>query len=254
MTRRADTIGVVPETARNRRRLSRHGLVSALLVLALAGCDDFPKDANGALLRARAGEALRVGWTAAPPWVSAQPGSEPAGIEPELIRAWAKAEDIRVVWIEASESALVALLERNAADIAIGGFATDMPWGGRIGQTQPYFDSTIAIGTTAGTPVPESWDGVAIGYDLERPKLAALIEAIGARPLPVADGRNVPIRAAYASEFEALGLDPAGKVLERERRVIATAPTENALVLALDRFLHARSGLAEAALRRATLR
>jgi hypothetical protein len=53
-------------------------------------------------------------------------------------------------------------------------------------------------------------------------------------------GAMAPLAAAYAPELAARGLAPTGKTLRTERRVIATAPAENALALSLDRFLHGR--------------
>ncbi len=39
-----------------------------------------------------------------------------------------------------------------------------------------------------------------------------------------------------------MGLLPSGRTLATERRLIATAPAENALTLALDEFLRPREG------------
>src|SRR5215207_4100543 len=60
---------------------------------------------------------------------------------------------------------------------------------------------------------------------------------LGAVPVAAEPEGMAPLAAAYAPELAALGLLPTGKTLATERRVVATAPAENALTLALDRFL-----------------
>jgi polar amino acid transport system substrate-binding protein len=210
------------------------------LVLALCGCEDFPKDANRTLERIRGGEPLRVGWVRAEPWVRLSETGEPAGIEPDLIRAWAEGLSVRIEWVSGSETQLVTALQENAIDLAVAGLTADAPWGAKIGQTQPYLTTEVVVGISASTLRPQSWHGVEIRYDRRRPHFAGLIRSIGARPVPAEPGQLGSLAAAYAQELSGLGLVPADK-FAKEQRVIATAPAENALTLALDRFLHARS-------------
>ena len=216
------------------------GAAAALaLGLALAGCDGYPKDANDTLERVRAGQRpLRVGWSPAEPWVRAKAGNDgPAGVEPDLVRAWAASIGTTIEWVPGGEAQLVQALQRNAVDVAVAGFSDDAPWGGRTGQTQPYLEAKAVVGAAPGAAVPRDWDGVGIRYDRRRPDLAAAIRGIGAVPVPADPGGMAPLAAAYAPELAALGLASTGKALTTERRVIATAPAENALTLALDRFL-----------------
>jgi hypothetical protein len=56
-------------------------------------------------------------------------------------------------------------------------------------------------------------------------------------PVAAAPSALEPLAAVYGAELAALGLRPAGKRLGGEGRQVATAPAENALTLALDRFL-----------------
>ena len=216
------------------------GAAAALaLGLALAGCDGYPKDANDTLERVRAGQRpLRVGWSPAEPWVRAKAGNDgPAGVEPDLVRAWAASIGTTIEWVPGGEAQLVQALQRNAVDVAVAGFSDDAPWGGKTGQTQPYLEAKAVVGAAPGAAVPRDWDGVGIRYDRRRPDLAAAIRGIGAVPVPADPGGMAPLAAAYAPELAALGLASTGKALTTERRVIATAPAENALTLALDRFL-----------------
>lgn len=218
---------------------------TASLVLAsllpLTGCGDFPRDAKDTLKQVEAGRPLRVGWSTAEPWVKRGPNGEPAGLEPDLIRAWAAEHGMRVRWIEAGEAQLVEALGENTLDAAVAGFAKSAPWGARIGQTQPYLSPKLVIGARPGAGAPGDWDGVPVSYDPRRPQVAALIKAEGAVPVT----GDAPFRAVYEPELGALGLISTGTTLITEQRTIAVPASENALALSLDRFLHARKGAIE---------
>ncbi len=218
--------------------IARAGAILCLLAL-LSGCDIYPKDAFGSLERIRSGQPLRVGWVTAEPWVRAGSTIEPAGLEPDLIRSWAQSLGARVEFVEASESQLVEALQENVIDIAVAGFRRDNPWGGKIGTTQPYFSSQIEIGVSPGVEAPANWEGIGVHYRRGRIEIAASIRQAGAVPVPVSTHPLPSPAAAYAFEMPILGLI-AVRRLGSEERLIATAPAESALTLALDRFLHAR--------------
>ena len=210
-----------------------------LLALTLGGCE-FPKDANSTLERVRAGQPLRIGWSAAEPWTRGTGAQEPHGIESELVRVWAQSLGARIEWVAGGEAQLVQALQENTVDVALAGFEKSAPWGGKIGQTQPYLKTGIVIGAREGTTAPGDWEGVEVRYDRRRPQIAAALRGIGAVPVPTDPGQLAPIGAVYDFELSAAGLRPTGKPLTTERRVIATAPAENALTLSLDRFLQPR--------------
>jgi polar amino acid transport system substrate-binding protein len=223
----------------------RAGAALLAIGVAAAGCDDFPRDAAGTLERVRAGGPLRVGWSPAEPWVrpdGGAPDGGPAGVEPDLVRAWAGSVGARVEWVAGSEAQLVEALQENELDVAVAGFTKASPWGGKTGQTQPYLEAEVVVGVAPGAPVPEEWGGAEVRYDRRRPDLAAAIRGAGAVPVPVDPGGLAPLAAAYAPELEVLGLRPTGKTLATGRRLLATAPAENALTLALDGFLGPREG------------
>jgi hypothetical protein len=216
-----------------------YGLV--LLACPITGCGDFPRDAQDTLQKAKAGEPLKVGYSAAEPWVMEQ-GPEPGGIEPDLVRAWAREQGVRLQWVKGSEGQLVEALAQNEADIAVAGLLKATAHAASIGMTQPYLSVQIVIGAAPGAPVPDDWEGVPVRYDVRRPEFAAAIAGIKAVPVAAHPGALRPFAAVYKPELTALGLSETGKTLLTEKRVIATAPAENALTLSLDRFLHARKG------------
>lgn len=106
-----------------------------MVLASLAACD-LPADTAGTLDRVRDG-TLRVGLSRNPPWVEVADGAA-RGIEAELLEGFARTLNARVVWTEGSEAALVDALEQRSLDLAIAGFASDSPWGDRVGFTQPY--------------------------------------------------------------------------------------------------------------------
>lgn len=226
-------------------RMKPFALLPAAL-LALCACAQFPKDAEDNLREVEAGRPLRVGWSAAAPWVRAHPGGEPGGIEPDLLRAWAAARGIRIQWVEAGEAQLVESLTENSLDVALAGFTTSAPHGGLIGMTQPYLTPKVVIGMARGAAAPESWDGVPVTYDPRQPELAGLLLRAGAVPTT----GPARYRILYEAELGAASLAASGTTLRTEKRTIATAPAANALTLALDRWLHANRPAIEARLAR----
>lgn len=217
------------------------------LFLTLAGCGDFPRDSEDTLERAKRGEPLTVGYSLAEPWVRAG-ANGPGGLEADLVRAWAAETRVPLQWVEGGESQLVDGLHGGTLDLVVGGFTAKTPHGPKVGMTQPYFTAELVVGTVPGVPKPESLDKLDIRYDRRRPEFAAAIRGAGGNPIPADPGALRPIAAVYAPELGRLGLENSGKRLLKEKRVIATAPGENALALSLDKFLHAHRSEIEARL------
>lgn len=221
--------------------------IPLLLSLALAGCGDFPKDSRGTLERAKGGAPVIVGYSLAEPWV--KPGDDgPAGVEADLVRAWAEETGVRLRWVRGGESQLVESLHGGTIDLLIGGFTGTSAHVAKIGMTQPYLTTEIVVGAAPNTPAPESLDKVDIRYASTRPDFAAAIRGAGGNPIAAGPDALRPLAAVYAPELKRLGLVDSGKRLLKEKRVIATAPGENALTLSLDRFLHRQRPQIEARL------
>jgi polar amino acid transport system substrate-binding protein len=109
-----------------------------LLLGALAGCGQFPKDPDKTLTKARSAP-LRVGYSHNPPWV-VKTGTEPGGIEPALIKAFANRRQLRIEWINDSEQDLMQQLENRKLHLVISGLLHDSPWTQRISVTRPYLE------------------------------------------------------------------------------------------------------------------
>ncbi|MDP9413116.1 MAG: transporter substrate-binding domain-containing protein [Pseudomonadota bacterium] len=219
-------------------------LFSCVVWAALSACADFPRDAEGTLREVQQGRPLTVGWSSAAPWVRSVGRGEPVGIEPDIIRRWASERGMRIQWVEASEGQIVEGLNGNSLDVGIAGFTDQAPHGGLIGQTQPYLQPRVVIARVPGAAVPSNWEGVGISYDPARPEFAALLREHEA--IPTAGGAQY--RLLYEPELARAGLVSTGKTLRTDKRTIATAPSENALTLALDEFLHANKPAIEARL------
>ena len=105
----------------------------------LTGCA-MPADPKGTLGNITGG-TLRVGATESVSksgdWVRLAPGSDPAGIEPDLVRSFAASRGAAVDWRSGRD-----------LDLVVGGFADDTPWSKDAGLTRPFAESTDERGKT----------------------------------------------------------------------------------------------------------
>lgn len=107
-----------------------------LLPLIVAGCA-LPRDPDKTSERIAATHLLRVGITDNPPWTSAL-APEPAGVEADLVRQFARTIGANVVWTRGSETSLAEALKHHDLDIAIGGFDAQTSWKATAGVTRPF--------------------------------------------------------------------------------------------------------------------
>lgn len=115
-----------------------------LAMLLTCGCTAFPRDSAAALDRIRGGE-LRVGVADNPPWVRVE-GGEAQGIEPDLIREWARQLGARVTFHRAAEADLAEALHRRELDVVAAGLTSRTPYTSRIATTQPYVEAVDRTG------------------------------------------------------------------------------------------------------------
>ncbi|MBB2958776.1 transporter substrate-binding domain-containing protein [Pseudoclavibacter helvolus] len=135
-------------------------LASVLVAVTISGCGmRIPSDPDGTLDRVRGGE-LRVGISHNPPFTSTSAGTEPTGVEVELVEGFAEEMDASVTWVAGSEAALVQGLEDGNLDLAIAGFRDDSPFVDEAGSTRPFLETEDAAGGKAShvmlTPMGEN--------------------------------------------------------------------------------------------------
>jgi hypothetical protein len=110
-----------------------------LLLLLPAACG-LPRDPDKTSERIASTHELRVGVTDHGPWTDAR-SSEPGGIEPDLVRAFAARQRAHVLWSHGSETELAQSLKHHEIDLAIGGFDAKTPWKSITGVSQPFAES-----------------------------------------------------------------------------------------------------------------
>lgn len=110
-----------------------------LLSLVTLSCG-LPRDPEGTSERIAATHELRVGVTDNGEWVDAD-SSEPNGIEPELVREFARGIGARVLWSRGSETSLAQALKHHELDLAIGGFDAKTPWKSIAGVSRPFAET-----------------------------------------------------------------------------------------------------------------
>lgn len=105
--------------------------------MILAGCDEYPKDAQGTLETVQSSQILRVGIIRHKPWAY-QDGSKPQGIEVEIVSGFAQSVNARPQWRFLSESQATENLKNYEIDLVIGGLTEDNPRKKEIGFTRSY--------------------------------------------------------------------------------------------------------------------
>lgn len=213
------------------------GIPAMLAACALAlGCEYFPKDPRGTLDDVR-GDTLEVGVTEARPWV-VRVGDEPAGVEVELVRAFADSLGATVRWHWGAAEEHFAALERFRLHLAIGGLTRASPWARRLGVTEPFHTSRITVGVPPGTVPPADDRALRDQPVAVRAGTAtvALLEDEDARPVLVDSVDSVRDMwiAAPDHDIMAMGWDTSGVTLRRDRHVLAAPPGENAFLMALE--------------------
>jgi polar amino acid transport system substrate-binding protein len=111
--------------------------ISLLLLLALLPACGLPRDPEKTSNRIASTHELRVGISDSPPWTLAR-GEPPGGVEPDLVRGFARQMGAQVLWRRGSESSLVHSLEEHELDLVTGGFDKKTQWSSKAGVSQPF--------------------------------------------------------------------------------------------------------------------
>lgn len=152
---------------------ARWAWLGLLLLVALVGCTNFPRDPDDTLERVR-GSVLRVGVSPQEPWTRLPgPAAEPTGTEPDLVRQFAAELDADIAWTIGGEEELMSELEEGELDLVIGGLTEDTPWTDKAAITQPYTEAPDDTGEmkqhVMATPLGENAFLLALeGFLLER--------------------------------------------------------------------------------------
>lgn len=109
-----------------------------LISFIFIGCENYPKDPEKTLEKVKNG-TMRVGYSENPPWV-VETDHVPTGIEPELIKAFAKTLNAKIEWKNDTEQNLFEDLMKKRLHLIVAGTTDDSPWKTKVGLTRPFFE------------------------------------------------------------------------------------------------------------------
>ena len=117
-------------------RLSCHPLFGLLAGALLAGCDQYPRDADDMTARAT-DAAMWVGASHDPPHVVVSASGAVTGEEAAVIERFADARGYRVEWMVRPNDGLMHALEQAHLHAVIGGHDRRSPWRSRVAWSRP---------------------------------------------------------------------------------------------------------------------
>ena len=214
-------------------------LVALAACLALGACQ-YPRDPEGTLDRVRGG-TLRVGISPAEPWVTLEDNRPPAGVEVALVEEFARTVDAEVKWVEGSESDLMEALDGRQLDIVIAGLTRRSVWMNGAALTRPYLTTqSLVAAPDAATAerLSEDLEGERIAVEANSPEAAKLEMDTDAIVVPVDDLNEVRGPAAVHDYLlDDLELVRTDAELDEHEHAMAVSMGENAMLVALERFL-----------------
>lgn len=105
------------------------------LLLFFTRCD-FPQDPKHSFEEAKQ-SGLKVGVAVNPPFTVFENGTF-KGSEIKIVEGFAKAKDIEISYVTATESELIESLEKYELHLVIGGFEKKTVWNKKSGLSVPY--------------------------------------------------------------------------------------------------------------------
>jgi polar amino acid transport system substrate-binding protein len=213
--------------------------LALLLAAALcAGCQ-FPRDPEGTLDRVRGG-VMRVGVTHVDPWVKLE-GGEPAGVEVELLRRFARTLGAEIEWIEGSESDLMEALHGRQLDVVVAGLTRRSEWQRIAALTRPFITYEVVIAAPdqeTADRLSEDLEGAEIAVEAHSPEAAKLEQDTDAEVMPVDDLAAVDGPVAVPDYLlDDLGYVKTDAELDEHEHAMAVSMGENAFLVELERFL-----------------
>jgi polar amino acid transport system substrate-binding protein len=221
-------------------------LALAAVLLVVSACQ-WPRDADGTLERV-AGGTMRVGVTAAEPWVRLD-GPVPAGVEVRLVEGLAAELEADIEWVPGSESELMAALHVRALDLVIAGLDSAAPWTQEASLTRHYLTTRAVVALPADAA--SSWaagdlDGVRVRVERGRAEVER-VRSFGAVPVAVdditdtTDGSDTEGPVVVDDwRLESLGLVALDAEVSRSEHVVAVPLGENGWQTTVERYLLTR--------------
>lgn len=202
----------------------------------LTGCNNYPRDPNDSLQQAQT-HGLKVGASESTPWIEFTDG-EIAGTEAELVEKFAKSINAEVEWIKGSEGSLMKMLKANELHLVVGGITKETPWSNHVAITKPYTTQHYLVCSTSGHPLPKDLQNQQIAVARGSPLSAQIRERGGiAEQLNSLSGfRGLIAVPAYERDFYPCGKESL--FLSPSKHVIALPMGENALLMALEKYLN----------------
>lgn len=212
--------------------------LALLLAMAAASGCQYPRDPDGTLNRIQGG-VMRVGVTAADPWVVLEGGEPIGGAEVEIARRFARDLDARIEWVQGSEEELVDAAKEGQVDLILGGLTTKSRWKQDVALTRPYVETRAVVGAPAGASYPDDFSGVRVAAELGSEEEGLLEQRTDALVVPVADLASRAGEPAAVPDYllEDLSLTDSGTELGSAKHVMAVKLGEAAFLVRLERFL-----------------
>jgi polar amino acid transport system substrate-binding protein len=212
-------------------------VVLLFAALAVPGCQ-YPRDPDGTLNRVEGG-VMRVGVTAADPWVQLDGDRPVGGAEVELARRFARELDARIEWVQGSEEELVDAAKEGQVDLVLGGLTNKSRWEKDVAFTRPYVETRAVVGTPPGVSYPDDFAGVPVAVELGSEEEGLLEQRTDARVVPVPTLAPRAGRPAAVPDYmlDDLRLADSGTELDKAKHVMAVKLGENAFLVRLERFL-----------------
>jgi polar amino acid transport system substrate-binding protein len=216
-------------------------LAAAMVGVAGGGCQ-YPRDVEGTLDRVEGG-TMRVGVSANEPWVTLD-GPAPGGVEPEIVRRFAKTIDARIEWVPGDSEQLVEALETGQLDVVLAGLTRASEHRRKVALTRPYVDTELLLAHPPGEPMPEERHDVRIAVEAHS-HAAGLLDHKTDYGLLELDSLAAIARPALVWDYwlDDLELDSTGEDLIDEEHALAVRFGENAFLVELERYLLEREGV-----------
>lgn len=213
-----------------------------LTAAALLAACQYPRDVEGTLDRADGG-TMRVGVSDNEPWVNLD-GSQPSGVEPEIVRRFAETIDAEIQWIQGDSEELVGALEGGQLDVVIAGFTRTSEQRRKVALTRPYVDTELLLAHPRGESMPPEDEDVKVAVAAES-HAASLLEHktdYGSDELDSLAGVSGPALVWDYWLDDLPRLESTGQDLIDEEHAIAVRIGENAFLVKLEEFLLDREG------------